>query len=348
MKKFLFLFFIIAQTINAQQFSIGETHQLHSEILQEDRSYTVYLPEYYEDEKYSDQKYLVLYVLDGERLFLPLAGVVAQLSYGHYPQIPQSIIVAINNTQRSLDLTPTLVTTVPYKSGGSVNFEKFITTELIPQINTNYRTLGYDVLIGHSFGGLFTVNTLLKNPAAFNAYLAIDPSLWWDDELLVKESPTIFKTTSFSNQRLFLASANSLGTTVNPNKQLYAHAEAIVKYRNLLDTTVVKNTLFKQKYYDQEDHGSVVLPAMIDGLKTIFNGYRLDVKLAFDNPVIVEKQYQKFSEELHFEFLPQSFWLDNVADFLIKSGKTSQAHYLYRLNAKNFPDNNYIKSKIID
>jgi predicted alpha/beta superfamily hydrolase len=42
-------------------------------------------------------------------------------------------------------------------------------------------------LIGHSFGGLAAINNLLEAPL-FNAYIANDPSLWWDSELLIRKA----------------------------------------------------------------------------------------------------------------------------------------------------------------
>ncbi|MEM7535498.1 MAG: hypothetical protein AAF639_25200 [Chloroflexota bacterium] len=36
----------------------------------------------------------------------------------------------------------------------------------------------YRILIGHSFGGLLTLHTLLDVPEMFQAYIAIDPSFY--------------------------------------------------------------------------------------------------------------------------------------------------------------------------
>ena len=99
------------------------------------------------------------------------------------------IIVAIPNTNRVRDLIPTHSTKgndgkdydFYQASGGTDNFLKFITNELAPKIESTYRTFPYRILIGQSFGGLTVLHALCTIPQAFNAYVAIDPSLWWDN-----------------------------------------------------------------------------------------------------------------------------------------------------------------------
>ncbi|MDO5622757.1 MAG: alpha/beta hydrolase-fold protein [Paracoccus sp. (in: a-proteobacteria)] len=46
-------------------------------------------------------------------------------------------------------------------------------------IDANRRSLW-----GHSFGGLFTLYSLLVRPSAFARYAAISPSIWWDEALI--------------------------------------------------------------------------------------------------------------------------------------------------------------------
>lgn len=147
-----------------------------SKVLNEERTYNGYLPEHYNDKNFPNQKYPVIYLLDGEKYFHVVSGLVKNLSNGYYPQILERIVVAVKNTNRSRDLTPTKVN-LPYENVGGDHFELFLQNELIPTISKNYRTLDYKILIGHSFGGLFVINTLLNNSELFNVYVAIDPSL---------------------------------------------------------------------------------------------------------------------------------------------------------------------------
>jgi len=74
-------------------------------------------------------------------------------------------------------------------------------------IDSQSRTSGPRILIGHSFGGLTAVNIFLKHTVLFSDYLAIDPSLWWDDAKLLKEAKDISLELEVEGIGLFIARA---------------------------------------------------------------------------------------------------------------------------------------------
>ncbi|QJD94769.1 alpha/beta hydrolase [Mucilaginibacter robiniae] len=106
------------------------------------------------------------------------------------------IVVAITNTDRTRDLTPTNSLTEPggkhneefKNSGGGEQFISFIEKELMPHVDSLYPTALYKVLIGHSFGALTVVKVLINHTKLFNAYVAIDPSMWWDQQKLLQQA----------------------------------------------------------------------------------------------------------------------------------------------------------------
>jgi predicted alpha/beta superfamily hydrolase len=155
--------------------------------------------------------------------FFSVAGMIQQLSEINGNTVcPEMIVVAILNTDRSRDLTPTHVLNGVYgrfeTSGGAENFTGFIGKELKPYMETHYPVAPYRTLIGHSFGRLFVINTLINHTYMFNAYIAIDPSLWWDDRRLMKQGETALRENRFKNKSLFFAIAN----TMNPMDTLQA------------------------------------------------------------------------------------------------------------------------------
>ncbi|MGL4588499.1 MAG: alpha/beta hydrolase [Acinetobacter ursingii] len=145
--------------------------------------------------------YPVLYMLDGNAVFNSASSIAQSLGGGSDKMgLDPIVIVTIgypsetqfSGQQRALDYTP-LPKNDPqkderYQYGGADNFLKFIQNELKPriqqgiQINTQQQTL-----FGHSFGGLFTLNTLFEYPQSFNRYIAASPSLWFDQNVLGKE-----------------------------------------------------------------------------------------------------------------------------------------------------------------
>ncbi len=73
-------------------------------------------------------------------------------------------------------------------SGGGEKFLELIEKELMPHVDSLYPVEPYKILVGHSCGGLTVINTILNHPNMYKAYVAIDPSMWWDNQLLLKEA----------------------------------------------------------------------------------------------------------------------------------------------------------------
>ncbi|MEE4197202.1 MAG: alpha/beta hydrolase-fold protein [Bacteroidales bacterium] len=140
------------------------SNNLFSEVLNEERTLFIYLPESYTEEK----SYPVLYLLDGE-----MTGPYEEaLTTVKGSDIREHIIVGIKtNINRNRDMIPVKIETRE-GSGGAEQFLKFLTSELIPFINSNYRTSGFNILYGASNAGLFTIYALLKAPESFDAYLS--------------------------------------------------------------------------------------------------------------------------------------------------------------------------------
>jgi predicted alpha/beta superfamily hydrolase len=143
--------------------------------------------------------------------FLHVAGLV-QVSVGNGTMRP-FILVGIENTERRRDLTgPTQVDSdrkIAPRVGGSAAFRTFIRSELMPAIATRYRTTAETAIIGESLAGLFIVETLLLEPALFDTYIAIDPSLWWNNDELVTTAAKRWGALSAPRTKaLFLASSS--------------------------------------------------------------------------------------------------------------------------------------------
>ncbi len=149
----------------------------------------------------------VIYMLDGNASF-PYASVIAQaveFSFKRHHQAPPIIVAigydidsTIDVEARTFDYTPPiegeLIAPVhrsnsPYPIGGAEDFYQFIQYQLKPLIAQHYTINTLDQsLFGHSYGGLFTLYTLLKHPESFQHYYAASPSIWWHDEYLLKQA----------------------------------------------------------------------------------------------------------------------------------------------------------------
>ena len=181
------------------QIVIGQIDSVYSDILDESREIWVHMPESATNGTSNTTKYPVLYLLDGPGHFYSVTGMIKQLSSTNGNTIvPEMIIVAIPNTDRSRDLTPTAVDfdffsgdSIQYSSGGGNKFLDFMEDELIPHIEKTYPASPYRTFVGHSFGGLSVINALISRQHLFNNYVAIDPSLWWDDQAFLKVADSV-------------------------------------------------------------------------------------------------------------------------------------------------------------
>ncbi|MFY7838736.1 MAG: alpha/beta hydrolase [Lacibacter sp.] len=176
-------------------FPLGIVRQLHSAVLNEDRTLNIYLPEGY----HKDSSYPVIYLLDGsaDEDFIHVAGLVQFCNFSWVNVLPESIVVGIANADRRRDFTfPTTIEKDKKDfptTGGSEKFIRFIEKELQPYISQSFKTTGVNMLIGQSLGGLLATEVLLKKPDLFSQYVIVSPSLWWNNESLLKTKPAPFK-----------------------------------------------------------------------------------------------------------------------------------------------------------
>ena len=254
---FIISFFALFENAIAQNLP-AKRDSLYSDILKEERVIEVLLPENYNPG--SDEKYDVLYVLDGE-WSLKLISNIQQFVQGE-SYMPPTIIVAVHNTNRERDFTPRQIAGKA-AAGGADKFLAFFKTELIPHINKSYPSNGNNILYGHSLGGLFSMYALLTEPDVFNSYLAVDPSFWWDDAHINKLAADKLSASLQSGKSLFIAGREGEGL-----KQM-----GIPSMDLLLKSQAPKDLNWKVAAYPDEHHGSVRLKGVYDGLKFFYDGY---------------------------------------------------------------------------
>jgi len=242
----------------AQPLVIGETFTLESRVLAETRRINVYLPPGYAK---SDAKLPVLYMPDGGLAedFLHVAGLV-QVGVGNETMRP-FILVGIENTERRRDMTgPTENAkdkTIAPRVGGSALFRKFIRDELMPDINKRYRTTDETAIVGESLAGLFVVETFFLEPDLFDIYIAIDPSLWWNDHKLVDGAAASLYARPRLAKSLFLASSSEFIGDVDQTKVL----------ADLLKADAPAGVTWHYEAMPQEKHATIYQPAALKAFR---------------------------------------------------------------------------------
>lgn len=225
---FASIYFVKAQEIQ-DSIPKHETFKIVSKEVGETRIINVWTPPNYAVGKDS---LAVMYMADGgiKEDFPHIANTLAKLI--EEKKIKPIILVGIENTERRRDLTGFTNIAEDKKIakvvGGSAKFRAFIGNELIPEINKKYRTAKEKGIIGESLSGLFVEETFFATPDMFDFYIAFDPSLWWNDGYLAKNSVNYLDKFPKTEKRIWFASSNVKGSDTY-NKQV---AEAL-KTKNL-------------------------------------------------------------------------------------------------------------------
>ena len=255
---------------------------IHSRILKEDRFIWVHLPS--SAQNAPSKKYPVIFLFDAEANFDATKNIIDKLSKEPSSKSAgEVILVGIGNIWlRYRDYSPSHVSSSPWldastsaTTGGGDAFISFLEKELLPFIEKKYPASPNRTLVGHSMGGLQAINILLKHPHLFDNYIAIDPSLWWDEQKLINESATILHHRSFDHKRLFLAIANEeqKRMTMEQVRKDTSAKTALIRPSFLLADLIEKNKQnklwFEWKFYKDDHHMTVNGPATYDAIRSI-------------------------------------------------------------------------------
>lgn len=237
-----------------QPFVLGKIEKINSKQLAETRTLNIYLPEGYSPD--SAKTYPVIYLLDGSANedFIHVTGLVQFLTM--IEAMPKSIIVGIANVDRKRDFTYPTSIAADLKdfptTGKSASFITFIEKELQPFVQQKYKTSESKTLIGQSLGGLLATEILLKKPEIFTNYLIISPSLWWNNESLLKDMPKYAPNLAKAKANIFIATGNEGKVMEGDAKNLAAALKLYPKLKvsdvllpNENHLTILHNALYK-------------------------------------------------------------------------------------------------------
>lgn len=261
------------QKPNHQLFVLGLIDNIHSVILNEDRTLNIYLPEGYNAE--DTVHYSVVYLLDGgaDEDFIHVTGLYQFNNFEWINGAPKSIIVGIVNTNRKRDLTfPTTVAQQKKdypETGGSEAFINFFEKELQPYIEKTYKTNSSRTIIGQSLGGLLATEILFKEPALFDTYIIISPSLWWDNGSLLNMQPEIVNKAYQRQTKIYIGVGKEGLTPSEPARVMEVDANLLAEKLMNSESEAV------QVYFDylpQENHATIEHQAIFNALRLLYAG----------------------------------------------------------------------------
>lgn len=308
--------------------TIGERTSIHSEVLGGARSVWVYTPNGYDA---SEEAYPVVYVLDGNEHFHHTTAIVQFLAAQR--RMPDVIVVAIPHTDREGDLTPPTAsgtTSTSSTAGGGDRFLGFLRDELVPAIDDTYRTAPYRILIGHSLGGLFAVYAAVTEPGLFHAQIAISPSLWRDDEALVRQAEAFFDRAP-ATQRGFLYM-----TLGNERGRMLAGVWGLAR---VLETRAPDGFRWGFDVFEQEDHGSVPFRSTYAGFRKLYEGWRFEnaVEVVADQGLAaVDAHFAALSERFGYDIRTPESVINNIGYGLLWLNRVDDAITVFRSNVERY------------
>lgn len=300
---------------------------LKSAVLGEDRIILVRTPAGYETNKLS---YPVLYMTDGDAHMGHTSSTIEFLTRNG--RMPELIVVGVTNTDRTRDLTPAKSTNKNAAgerqfptAGGANNFLKFFDAELIPHIEKEYRVAPYRILAGHSFGGLFVIHAMISKPGLFNSYVAVSPSLQWENAEALKRAEDFLKMQKELKVTLYTSLGNEPGTI----------GESFDRFREVLARTNIKGFEWQAERMDDEDHGSVVLRSHYSGLRKVYAGWLGPQDL--NSLKGADEHYKKLSERFGYSIPVPENLINQMGYELLFENKPEEAIAVFKANVERYP-----------
>ena len=152
------------------------------------------------------------------------------------------------------------------EGGGAGQFCRFLTEELRPAVEQDLPVNGQHLLAGQFLdAGLFTLHVLLNYPGAFDTYIAIDPSLWWDKGYFQKQVERQVDKVDFSGKQLYVAFA----TQPRPDRKLIHFPLTDDFIGSAVPRMEKRHLRVVLKKFPEETHGTVALPGFYDGMENV-------------------------------------------------------------------------------
>ena len=316
---------VVAQP--TQPIPLGEQVTISSVILGEDRPVLIYTPPGYASRQDSLP---VMYLLDGDTHLLHTAGITEFLARNGL--MPEMLIVALPNTDRTRDLTPQPAEPVSRfpTAGGADAFLAFISDELQPAIEQQYRTVPHRVLVGHSFGGLFAFHAWMTRPEVFDAYIAISPSLWWDNKGLLPKAEDYLEAQKGERGFLYMSMGNEGGMMLS----------AAWGMAGLLEEKAVSPFSWTFDLLESETHGTIPHRSTYRALSWLYEGWSVTTGGAvFSQPGLdaIDAHFQSLSEKYGYTVHPPEALVNAIGYSLIQQKKYDEAITVMQRNVAVYP-----------
>jgi len=257
-----------------------------SEELGQKRQVIIQTPQRYDIDEMA--YYNVIYVFDAQDR--PLFDYTTGLANLINPSNRNFIVVGIKATfieedmyGRNHDLLPagTNVNLGPKSDGNAERFLAFVKNQVVPYVESNYKTLPHNIAVGHSLSASFLIYAMLNETDLFDNYIAISPNLAYDEQYLVSELRH-FDSGQFTKPTYFYMS-HADEDRGWPN---WGDANEAA-YPLLRETLANENFIVEIEEYPEETHRTTIVPSLNTAMQTV-----LESVLPVQNTLLSDETYQ--------------------------------------------------------
>lgn len=222
----------------------------------------------------------VVYLLDAEYSFALAANITEHLA--DRSRIPHLIVVSIAypdktdqayRSNRSRDYTPVFDPDDGYgerfqgESGGAPAFLDVLEDEIVPYVEASFPAAPRPrTLVGHSYGGLFSVYALLTKPDLFDQIVSVSPSLWYHDGWIFDHEAQQGPGEAGQRNRAYLG-VGSFEEQPENGRTMVGDLE---RFGERLDAWPDARIEYEVEVLDGETHASVFPRALSTGLRKLF------------------------------------------------------------------------------
>ncbi|MBT3560758.1 MAG: esterase [Flavobacteriaceae bacterium] len=284
-KLLLILFFISSATLYSQETDSIRNNNIYDKIysdkLSAEREITIQLPRDYNLEE--EKRYPVFIVFDGDYLFKIVSGNVDYMSF--WGDIPEAIVVGINQIDSRYNDTSIVdnINFTPISS--TAKFFEFVSQELIPYINKNYRTTNFRVAVGHERTANFINFFLIKKVPIMNGYIAVSPKY-------------TKKMKEYLAQYLISSSQNIYYYLSTSNEDFQSISEDVLDFNQRLDSLNNENIHYKFQNLAVPSHYTLPAYTIPYSIEDMFSIYKDINRIEYDSIILkLETSPVKYLEE---------------------------------------------------
>jgi predicted alpha/beta superfamily hydrolase len=303
--------------------TIGKYKKFESVILGGEVTYLEHLPDGYDK---SGKTYPVIYMMNGQIIsqFANDAATVDNLSND---RIPDMILIGISNEGSAGNYW-----SCPNDSGyvgGGESFHDFLKDELIPEINNNYRTNGYQILAGQSNTGLYVMYNFLFYPDLFNAYIVASPMFGWCPEFFLNKTKSFIKDHPVINKKLYISYGDldyvQVLNYINDFEEVLKQSPESLTWK----VDLINNT------------SHVPFSTLNNALLYFFSECTMDAERKKFSVPEIKSHFEALSKEYGFTVNPKAGVLFDMTIDLADEGQTDQAIEINGYLISLYPDSEF-------